>query len=126
MEEAISQERELLLSQEIQAERRLDAKLKRSFNLIPDLRVTPFRNAARTMANHPLNASILPMPTNLSFHDLTPNKSIPPQAKYLLGLGSKFIPTPPKTNGRITKSIDRFVRDLKLWVFFACEDSTNN
>eukprot|EP00956_Cyclotella_meneghiniana_P030319 scaffold75832_cov39-Cyclotella_meneghiniana.AAC.5 len=126
MEEAISQERELLLSQEIQAERRLDAKLKRSFNFIPDLRVTPFRNAARTLANHPLNASILPMPTNLSFHDLTPNKSIPPQAKYLLGLGSKFIPTPPKTNGRITKSIDHFVRDLKLRVFFACEDSTDD
>ena len=47
-------------------------------------------------------------------------------AKLLMFLLCNRSLCPPKTNGRITKSIDRFVRDLKLRVFFACEDSTDD
>ena len=36
-------------------------------------------------------------PTNLAFHDLTTRLSPPKNLRSLLGLGLKFIPTPPKT-----------------------------
>ena len=123
IEVIISSDRTKLLSQEIQKEKELDRSTKQALGFIPDTTITPFRNASRLIANNPINTPILPFPSNLSFHDLTPDKSIPPQAKYLLGLGSKFIPTPSTTNGRLTNSLDRIARDLKLRVYFACDDS---
>lgn len=60
------------------------------------------------------------MPSNMAFHDLTPNKSAPKSAKALLGLGSKFICTPKYTTGSISASYKRLERDMHLRVFFAC------
>ena len=60
------------------------------------------------------------MPSNMAFHDLTPNKSAPKSAKALLGLRSKFICTPKYTTGSISVSYERLERDMHLRVFFAC------
>lgn len=40
-----------------------------------------------------INQCTLPLPSKLDFHDLTPNKSVPPEAKVLLWLGGKFVCT---------------------------------
>ena len=66
------------------------------------------------------------MPTNMAFHDLTPEKSAPPDAQSLLGLGSKFISTPPKTTGSLNSTFTRFERDFIIKVIYAveeCEDT---
>eukprot|EP00956_Cyclotella_meneghiniana_P015681 scaffold24249_cov44-Cyclotella_meneghiniana.AAC.1 len=64
----------------------------------------------------------------MAFHDLTPDKSAPPNCKQLFGLGSKFIPTPPKTTGQLglKKTLERFNRDLRLKVHFAGEESDSD
>lgn len=64
----------------------------------------------------------------MAFHDLTPDQSAPPNCKQLFGLGSKFIPTPPKTTGRIglDKTFERFDRDFRLKVHFAGDDSSSD
>eukprot|EP00956_Cyclotella_meneghiniana_P031408 scaffold82313_cov39-Cyclotella_meneghiniana.AAC.5 len=60
----------------------------------------------------------------MAFHDLTPDQSAPPNCKQLFCLGSKFIPTPPKTTGRqdLERSYERFDRDFRLKVNFAGDD----
>ncbi|KAL3796723.1 hypothetical protein ACHAWO_003198 [Cyclotella atomus] len=60
----------------------------------------------------------------MAFHDLTPDQSAPPNCKQLFGLGTKFIPTPPKTTGRrdLARSYERFDRDFRLKVYFAGDD----
>ena len=93
--------------------------VKRQFGFVPDLTVTPFRNAVRLVQSN--TTDTLPMPSNMAFHDLTPTKCAPRSAKSLLGLGSKFIPTPKFTTASIEPSIDRFQRDFYLKVIFACE-----
>eukprot|EP00956_Cyclotella_meneghiniana_P041385 scaffold225046_cov56-Cyclotella_meneghiniana.AAC.2 len=85
--------------------------------------MTPFQNAKKLYESHPPNHPILPMPSNMSFHDLTYDKSAPPYAKCLLGLGSKFIPTPSRTASSLASTFSRLTRDLKLRVYFACEDA---
>ena len=64
----------------------------------------------------------------MAFHDLTPDKSAPPNCKQLFGLGSKFIPTPSKTTGKqdLEKAFTRFDRDFRLRVHFAGEDSDSS
>ena len=64
----------------------------------------------------------------MAFHDLTPDQSAPSHSKQLLGLGSKFIPTPPKTTGSLglNKSHERFDRDFRLRVYFAGGDSDDD
>jgi hypothetical protein len=64
------------------------------------------------------------MPSNMAFHDLTPSKCAPADAKTLLGLGSKFIVTPKFTTGAITPSNYRLERDLQLRVYFAGGDDS--
>eukprot|EP00956_Cyclotella_meneghiniana_P031768 scaffold84611_cov48-Cyclotella_meneghiniana.AAC.1 len=64
----------------------------------------------------------------MAFHDLTPEKSAPPNCKQLFGLGSKFIPTPSKQTGRqdLEKAFTRFDRDFRLRVHFAGDDSDSS
>jgi len=59
--------------------------------------------------------------TNLAFHDLTPDHSLPPTSASLLGLGSKFIPNPQKTTTSrdMEKNIARLYRDISLAAHFA-------
>ena len=65
-----------------------------------------------------------PHPVNSSCHDLTEDRSLPPAAKKVLGLGGKFIITPPHTTARclILEKLERLGRDVSLKVFFAGEE----
>ena len=62
-------------------------------------------------------------PTNVKFHNLTRNKTLPYQVKELLGLGFQFCPNPPKAqhNNNIDETLKRFSRNLKLKLFFPPE-----
>jgi hypothetical protein len=79
---------------------------------------SPFHNAVDIFNLSKMNQRTLPIPSNLAFHDLTPNKSAPLEAKALLGLGGKFISTPSYTTGDITASVRRFHRDICIKVIF--------
>ena len=63
----------------------------------------------------------------MAFHDLTEHQIAPPEAKSLLGLGSKFIVTPETTTGSLEKNFQRIQRDFYLSVHFAsdCDDDLN-
>ncbi len=61
-------------------------------------------------------------PSTLAFHDLTPNKIVPPIAKSALGLGFKFIRTPQYTTNDTAATTSRFERDFQRKVFFATPD----
>ena len=62
--------------------------------------------------------------TNMAFHDLTDGKSIPYAASSVLGLGLKFIPTPPYSSGVPTVDIafNHLKRDIGLKVWFVAEE----
>ena len=104
-------ERESILSEALQREALINASVKRTFGFVPHLN----QNAVKLYQSHPS------MPSNMSFCDLTYNKSAPPYAKFLLGLGSKFVPTPARTTGLLSSTFSRLTRDLKLRVYFACD-----
>jgi hypothetical protein len=96
------------------------------YGLKPDLSVTPFHNTIRLHNSNILHK--LPMPSNLAFHDLTPTKCAPHAAKSLLGLGSKFIPTPKFTtcDKMMEASVGRFEHDFFVKVIFAADESESN
>ena len=58
----------------------------------------------------------------MAFHDLTPGQIIPPQAKFALGLGMKFIRNPPVTTKDLTPALLRLKRDVQLRTFFAGQE----
>ena len=62
----------------------------------------------------------------MAFHDLTQDKSAPPEAKALLGLGGKFIPTPPRTTGDISRSLQRLLRDMCIKVIFSGQEQDDH
>jgi hypothetical protein len=61
---------------------------------------------------------------NTAFHDLPKRKSLPPAASSLLGLGLKFIPTPPPTStqSEVEPSLALIKRDIGLKTFFVGQD----
>ena len=67
-------------------------------------------------------------PTNLTFHNLTTNKTLPTDVHHLLGLGLKYIPTPKLniTESQLDTSLARFDRDFGLKVFFAGDEDDDN
>ena len=82
----------------------------------PNPSLTQFHNACLVQES---SSNPLPVPSNMTFHDLTKNKIAPPSAKALLGLGSKFIVTPETTTACLHKSFERIRRDFSISVFFA-------
>ncbi len=62
--------------------------------------------------------------TNKTFHDLTPGKSLPAAATFLLGFGLRFIPIPKKSLQlkEIDEGINRFDRDMFLKIYFAGDE----
>lgn len=77
-------------------------------------------NARRILANTPTN-NYLPPVTNLAFHDLTTDGSLPPHVNSLLGLGLKYIPTPKLniTDPSLDSTLSRFDRDFGISVYFS-------
>jgi hypothetical protein len=85
--------------------------------------MSPFHNAIKLFDSTKLNQCTLPLPSNLAFHDLTPHKSTPAEAKALLGLRGKFILMPSKTTGDIWSSLRRLLRDFCIKVIFSGDDN---
>jgi ribosome-associated translation inhibitor RaiA len=116
----LAKEKELQKAQECSRLGLATGQVKKQYGFVPDPSVTPFRNAVRLHQSGNVNS--LPMPSNMAFHDLTPTKCAPRAAKALLGLGSKFIPTPKFTTASIEPSTLRFQRDFFLKVIFAIDE----
>lgn len=77
------------------------AYVKSRFGFMPDLSVSSFQNMvhlrqASSLHDNSYSSTGLPMPSNMAFHDFTPNQSALHEAKFLLGLGSKLVPVPPQ------------------------------
>ncbi len=67
-------------------------------------------------------------PHHTAYHDFTKTKKAPKNIKSLLGLGLKFIPTPPFTHkwSKIKKdTFDRLKRSLKLKFYFSEQNLAN-
>ena len=60
-------------------------------------------------------------PTNMACHNLTTNTKPPPNYRHLLGLGLTFCTRPKYTLGQhqLTKSLDRFKKDLFTKCYYA-------
>jgi hypothetical protein len=100
--------------------------VRNKYGFAPDTSVSPFRNAARLFDTHPPNdinpLHLINLPSNLAFHDLTPGKVAPSNARLLLGMGPKFIKTPKFTTSCILPNLYRHERDFHLKVYFAGSD----
>ena len=101
----------------------INERLQLDHGFMPDLSSLIHHNTIRvlrgTSPGYYFNS-----PSNLAFHDLTSGKSLPPATSTVMGLSTKFIPTPRFTTSRVTamESFERFERDLNLKVFFAGDD----
>ena len=125
--EALSSVREELKAEqvrerqkEIRQELSISTKMMEAYGFDPDPSFTARHNAMIQLGNLPL-WSYRSKATNLAFHDLTKDRSLPPTTSCLLGLGSKFIPTPLKTTSKkdMEQNISRFYRDICLAAHFA-------
>jgi hypothetical protein len=98
--------------------------VQNKYGFVPD--VSPFHNAARLSDTLPLDdinpVHLINLPSNHAFHDLTPNKGAPSNARLLLGMGPKFIRTPKFTTGCILTNLCRHECDFHLKVYFAGSD----
>lgn len=99
-----------------------------SYGFAPDASRSIHLNARKILGNTPID-EYFPTVTNLAFHDLTSQGTLPPSANSLLGLGLKYIPTPKITitQDDMDKTLSRFERDIGLTTFFAgSEDDTSS
>ena len=89
----------------------------------PDLSSSIHQNAIRVLGDTP-PGYYFNSPSNLAFHDLTSGKSLPPATHTVMGLSTKFIPTPRRTTKQVTaiEAFERFEQDLNLKVYFAGDD----
>lgn len=97
----------------------VDANIYKLYKCSIDLHSSVFSNAVNILLQLPLRQYTSKI-TNLAFHDLTEDNSVPAGANLLLGLGSKFIPSPPKTTGikDLKPFLFRFKRDLYRAAFY--------
>ena len=105
----------------------LRSSFKKSHGIDIDHSKSPFHNAVHIFNSATTTDNCtLPLPSNLAFHDLTQDKSAPPEAKALLGLGGKFILTPPITTGDISASLRGLLRDLCIKVIFSGQEQEDH
>jgi hypothetical protein len=90
------------------------------YGFLPDPKTSIHLNAHHVFGDTSLDIYFSHF-TNKTFHDLTPGKSLPTAAAFLLGIGLKFIPVPKNSLGlrEIDEGIDRFNRDMFLKIHFA-------
>ena len=84
MEQQISKERER--SRERTKLTAVDSELSKTFGFVPNPSMSPFKNAIHLFGNTRPDANVFPIPSNMAFHDLTPDQSAPLHSKLLLGL----------------------------------------
>ena len=91
--------------------------------MLPNLEASIHLNAHHVLGDSPPDVYFAHF-TNKTFHDLTPGKSLPVAAAFLLGFGLKFIRVPKKSllPNDIEEGIDRFDCDMFLKIHFAEDD----
>jgi len=96
------------------------------YGFLPDLEASIHLNACHVLGDTPPDVYFAYF-TNKTFHDLTPGKSLPAAAAFLLGFRLKFIPVPKKTlrPNDIDEGIDRFNLCMFLKIHFAEDDKDN-
>jgi hypothetical protein len=119
----ISKEKKELEEAAKQVERSIEQELVKAYGFCADPSKSPFQNAIKIRENT-IAWIYHSNPSNLAFHDLTPNKSLPAIAKEVLGCNLKFIPTPQVTTGELGQYFTRLTRDTQLKTFFATEEAT--
>ena len=90
---------------------------------LPDLLLSIHKNERKVWGSTTPEC-YFPHPINSSCHDITEAKSLPYTARKVLGLGGKFIATPPYTTARrfILDKLEHLSRDGPLKVHFSGEE----
>eukprot|EP00956_Cyclotella_meneghiniana_P018602 scaffold31084_cov37-Cyclotella_meneghiniana.AAC.4 len=99
----------------------LEAQLTKVYGFPANLSLSPTQDTIHVISKTNSRA-YFDRPMNIAFHDLTPDKSMPPATLEVLGLNLKFIKTPQcTTDGQtIYNAFERFDhRDVLLKTFFA-------
>jgi len=108
------------VAKERQAIARQLKQIEARYGFVPDPSASVFENAVNLRANSTSPNCNLPIPTNMAFHDLTEDHSAPHEAKFLMGLGDKFIPVPESTKEEnFFTGRTRFEREFLIKVIFA-------
>ena len=91
----------------------MDTRILLKYDCTIDLKSSTFANAVNILGSTPLRFYLSDV-SNLAFHDLTEDNSVPSGAALLLGLGQKFIPIPKSTTGckDLIEYLFRLRRDL--------------
>ena len=103
--------------------RAAEERVRADYGFIPDPALSIRQNARQVLGETPA-WHYFSSPNNLAFHDLTPEGTLPPAARTVLGLSAKFVPTPTATTTRkkAMESFERFERDFGWKVHYAGDD----
>jgi hypothetical protein len=103
--------------------RQIEERAMADHGFLPDLSSSIHQNAIRVLGDTP-PGYYFNSPSNLAFHDLTSDKSLPAATHTVMGLSTKFIPTPRRATERVKaiEAFERFERDLNLKVYFAGDE----
>ena len=94
-------------------------KIMFTYNYVPDITVSPRRNAIRMLLEQP-RYLVTQKPRQSSFHNLcSASTTIPPTLHSLLGLGLIFCPTPTTTTPLDQVELERFTKDYRRRILFA-------
>jgi hypothetical protein len=107
----------------VQIDLTAEREVRELYGLLPDPKTSIHLNARHVLGDASQDVYFSHF-TNKTFHDLTPGKSRPAAAAFLLGFRLKFIPVPKKSLGlrEINEGIDCFNRDMFLKGHFAGDD----
>ena len=94
-------------------------RVKSCIGFLMNLALSFHKNAQQVLGNMSPGCYHLKA-ADTAFHDLTKQKSLPPAASSLLGLGLKFIPTPrhSSSHSKVEPSLAQIERDIGLKTFF--------
>ena len=101
----------------------IEHEVKTTHGFLPDLLCSVHQNARKVLGSTTPEC-YFPHPINSSRHDITKAKSLTYAARKVLGLGGKFIITPPFTTPtcHIRDKLKGLARDVALKVHFAGDE----
>ncbi len=104
-----------------------ERETQESYGFLPNPKISIHLNAHQVLEDTPPDVYFSHF-TNKTFHDLTPGKSLPAAAKYLLGFRLKLIPVPKKLLWLIdiNEGVDCFNQDMFLKFHFAGDDNEDD
>ena len=103
--------------------RQAEEKVRADYGFVPDPALSIRQNARQALGDTPA-WHCFSSPNHLAFHDLTPEGTLPPATRTVLGLSGKFVPIPAAatTRKKAMECFERFERDLGWKVHFAGDD----